>query len=546
VGIAPGADECEAGTIKDFGSFIFVDPLRYAHPSGTQIFAQALDRDGIPVVIEKLDIIPGGTKHTAQYGKGFDDQQFQNGEQSPFGTHGQLADGNWELYAPELKTTDRSEHSGGRNWCAAVDEDKTCWFGTENEMEDWFGPGTPMGRGLGVEVSDPKYEQVAFQLEVECDPGKQGKLWLHSKAKGGQLRTIINGKRQMCTTVQYDNGSGRDGPALALAPATGMGLRLAPAQACRDGWECECKCAIDPATVDVDDTTPLQVCEYVFNDGGKKTIRLEFWPMGSTQTEDIPRARVRVKMQNVKKSFGDCVLFHESGHVGMCAENMGGDNDLDGLNLRSSTELQQQCIKNSSLAALESYANNTATDERNDACKAFADCLQVEGQSAIAAMIAASTPGPVVSPVQPPMLMEETHRNQLKTEDAEEDTTCVDPRYADPESWGCDCYATWSAKCNVSSFVYYQGLSQTDLAVCMKLIFCSHSAVCQEWKDAVNNASTDAGLVPQCGISLMQRSGEGHDQGHSLAERSTNRLEDIKHTDSGTSLDETLADKCVS
>jgi len=48
---------------------------------------------------------------------------------------------------------------------------------------------------------------------------------------------------------------------------------------------------------------------------------------------------------------------------------------------------------------------------------------------------------------------------------------CVDPSTDDPESWACDCSADMESECGGIDEECFQGL------------MCSHSGVCQEWKD---------------------------------------------------------------
>jgi len=112
-------------------------------------------------------------------------------------------------------------------------------------------------------------------------------------------------------------------------------------------------------------------------------------------------------------------------------------------------------------------------------------------------------------------------------DDAPDHAECVDPEFADPESWDCECMEVFTSKCPESD---------DDRSACLKGIMCNNDQVCRAWKDS------------NCADSLVQNALVNRARTANNASKSAVALTDTVVTSSSlhTDLDSATQGKCAS
>jgi len=111
-------------------------------------------------------------------------------------------------------------------------------------------------------------------------------------------------------------------------------------------------------------------------------------------------------------------------------------------------------------------------------------------------------------------------------DDAPDHAECVDPEFADPESWDCECMEVFTSKCPESD---------DDRSACLKGIMCNNDQVCRAWKDS------------NCADSLVQNALVNRARTANNASKSAVALTDTVVTSSSlhNDLDSATQGKCA-
>eukprot|EP00747_Dinoflagellata_sp_TGD_P200774 gnl/TRDRNA2_/TRDRNA2_74199_c0_seq1.p1 gnl/TRDRNA2_/TRDRNA2_74199_c0~~gnl/TRDRNA2_/TRDRNA2_74199_c0_seq1.p1 ORF type:complete len:542 (+),score=59.40 gnl/TRDRNA2_/TRDRNA2_74199_c0_seq1:69-1628(+) len=105
-------------------------------------------------------------------------------------------------------------------------------------------------------------------------------------------------------------------------------------------------------------------------------------------------------------------------------------------------------------------------------------------------------------------------------------TRCIDPETSDPEAWDCDCHKEMVQLCHEISNEHQ--VSGFSMAMCMRAQLCTHSRVCQTWKDTHCNevvASEIADLITaheekvgaEAQLALLTRARGNHESASSTS-----------------------------
>jgi len=201
--------------------------------------------------------------------------------------------------------------------------------------------------------------------------------------------------------------------------------------------------------------------------GESVLVRVELVP----KTNKVAKAKIKVAARSVLESFDKCMtakLAHSD-----CLEELSGDGAREGVALRNSPKkLQLPCLQRSTL---------DCTSATNDVCDKWRCCLSEEHRAFLKDVIIAAgsqeSQSQTVSMSQSPQVEADPEHND-----------CIDPRHSDPESWDCECYETWAAKCPDS---------ETDRAACLTKAYCSvpEGVICPEWRTLNCEPASQTALV---------------------------------------------------
>eukprot|EP00747_Dinoflagellata_sp_TGD_P151745 gnl/TRDRNA2_/TRDRNA2_177237_c0_seq1.p1 gnl/TRDRNA2_/TRDRNA2_177237_c0~~gnl/TRDRNA2_/TRDRNA2_177237_c0_seq1.p1 ORF type:complete len:561 (+),score=51.07 gnl/TRDRNA2_/TRDRNA2_177237_c0_seq1:96-1778(+) len=143
----------------------------------------------------------------------------------------------------------------------------------------------------------------------------------------------------------------------------------------------------------------------------------------------------------------------------MCLAALGST--ISGMRLRNDNNLQRICLEDGSTAP----QFPSMSDKK--ACDAWLQCLQSggDGQEQILKLLNAAGVGSTEQPADPNV--------------GQHGGLCIHPPTADPEGWGCDCYAEMKHRCQMISTT--PGFSE---AMCIRAQFCMYPNVCDNWKNS--------------------------------------------------------------
>lgn len=154
-----------------------------------------------------------------------------------------------------------------------------------------------------------------------------------------------------------------------------------------------------------------------------------------------------------------------------------------GFALRSSNIEQVRC-----LAAQMDDDNHLA-----DACTDWLECLSKNPDQAehIRMLLAAAGVSTTVALVDTPLqrlsssavaLVDTSLQRLNSSSGSHRDTSCMDPRYEDPESWECDCFVQMQSTCEA---VQQEHPDLNSMRHCLSGLWCQSDLVCSEWVDLV-------------------------------------------------------------
>lgn len=210
--------------------------------------------------------------------------------------------------------------------------------------------------------------------------------------------------------------------------------------------------------IDDDEVQYTSMSETMFPINKDSRIRVEFTRTGNGNAYAV----VRLKAHNVDESVDTCMSTKN------CLKEIGDVNQAASFELRNSNDMQSKCLRG---------------ELSSSKCTAWRNCLQnVPGGYTDFANALSAAVEPVTS-----MLVEDSSETVAK-----DDSHCVDPSTADPESWECECLQKMKDNC----------LAQNRAvdADCFRDLYCKDDRVCCSWK------STHCESGDRCSSSMIARS----------------------------------------
>lgn len=201
-------------------------------------------------------------------------------------------------------------------------------------------------------------------------------------------------------------------------------------------------------------------------DSDVQTVRIELHQRDQSR---LAYARIQFAVRNVLNAMESCMEGKQN--HGQCVRELGGDGSdaelTQGNKLRNNKGMQLQCLDPPS-------AGTGFSSVLQGECDKWADCLDEAGtkQFLIDVLVGGGT-------VASPSLLEQDGGSFLQPGPGH--TSCIHPKYADPESWDCQCYDDWIAKCKDSAGNDLTGAARQT---CIHEILCCHPKVCTAWKSA--------------------------------------------------------------
>jgi len=329
-----------------------------------------------------------------------------------------------------------------------------CWVGLKEQSA-----------GNRLDLTDPNINSVAMDVGIDCEFGGDLQVTLSQGRSEGMIKKTTTGNDNgIITDCNDGNGKYKNGKYWeCMERRTNAEIvvqynrqLINPDSCCtKNQWNIEgntCKCMfIDKRGTETKPTT-CQGCPMLYfviktnSTDNFPFLRVEAAREDPTVNEMV--ATVNVRIQNVEKSFDDCMLM--KGTQGDCLEALGATNQAAAI--RSDHKLQKLCFDGTDTAGMNLPVDAMA------GCDAWKECLPERTRKALQRMNNVLTMPPragkgegrtgkagkgglIQVSGQTDELADhfDNHTGQWSTPDGFRDT-CINPATIDPEFWECKCF----------------------------------------------------------------------------------------------------------